>query len=83
MIHLQPPIRQTITYKIWTQIPFTVPGPPENFHVVATTTTQCKVTWDAPNEMNGVIKGYHVYNGKNKDMQYEISCQMMGYMRCY
>ena len=43
---------------------FLVPDPPENVHVVATTTTQCRVSWEPPAQTNGILKGYYVYNGE-------------------
>lgn len=44
------------------------PGPPTNVRILGCTTTQLKVAWDPPDDTNGVLKGYYVYNGKKCDM---------------
>ena len=41
-----------------------VPGPPVNVSVIGRTATQLKVSWLPPEDLNGILKGYYVYNGK-------------------
>lgn len=46
------------------QLLFTVPTAPQNIRIVGYTISQLKVGWDPPDQINGTIKGYHVYLGK-------------------
>ncbi|XP_064616049.1 LOW QUALITY PROTEIN: uncharacterized protein LOC135480207 [Liolophura sinensis] len=42
----------------------TVPGAPSNPRILGCTATQLKVAWDPPEQANGILKGYYVYNGQ-------------------
>lgn len=41
------------------------PTEPLNLKVIGATTTLIKIAWDPPDKMNGVFKGYYVFNGEN------------------
>lgn len=40
-----------------------VPTEPLNLKVAGSTSTLLKITWDPPDKLNGLMKGYYVYNG--------------------
>ncbi|XP_060068103.1 uncharacterized protein LOC132548269 [Ylistrum balloti] len=40
-----------------------VPSAPQNLRVLGCTITQLKIGWDPPEHLNGVLKGYTVYQG--------------------
>jgi hypothetical protein len=41
-----------------------VPTAPQNLRIMGFTITQLKIGWDMPEQINGTMKGYHVYLGK-------------------
>jgi len=41
-----------------------VPTAPQNLRIMGFTITQLKIGWDPPEQINGTMKGYHVYLGK-------------------
>ncbi|KAL8562936.1 hypothetical protein ACOMHN_004628 [Nucella lapillus] len=41
-----------------------LPGPPSSVQVLGCTISQLKVGWEPPEQCNGVIKGYYVYQGR-------------------
>jgi hypothetical protein len=43
---------------------FVAPGAPQNLRILGSTTSQLKVGWEPPEDPNGVLKGYYVYNGE-------------------
>lgn len=43
----------------------TLPTEPQNLKIVGTTTSIIKIAWDPPENMNGLFKGYFIYNGEN------------------
>ncbi|CAG5115519.1 unnamed protein product, partial [Candidula unifasciata] len=42
-----------------------LPEAPQNLRVLGSTATQLKFGWNPPNIVNGVLKGYYVYQAKN------------------
>ena len=43
---------------------YLVPTAPQNLRIIGFTITQLKIGWDPPEQINGTMKGYHVYLGK-------------------
>ncbi|KAK3087329.1 hypothetical protein FSP39_004729 [Pinctada imbricata] len=41
-----------------------VPSPPQNLRVLGCTITQLKIGWDPPDQVNGALKGYYVFQGE-------------------
>ncbi|XP_071156060.1 uncharacterized protein [Mytilus edulis] len=56
-----------------------VPTAPQNIRIVGYTISQLKVGWDPPDQINGTIKGYHVYLGeKVHEHTTELQCIISG-----
>ncbi|XP_063423739.1 uncharacterized protein LOC134707680 isoform X3 [Mytilus trossulus] len=56
-----------------------VPTAPQNIRIVGYTISQLKVGWDPPDQINGTIKGYHVYLGeKMHEHTTELQCIISG-----
>lgn len=41
------------------------PSEPNNLKAINSTTSIIKISWEPPSRMNGIFKGYFVYNGEN------------------
>ncbi|XP_052091160.1 uncharacterized protein LOC127728036 isoform X3 [Mytilus californianus] len=56
-----------------------VPTAPQNIRIVGYTISQLKIGWDPPDQINGTIKGYHVYLGeKVHEHTTELQCIISG-----
>lgn len=56
-----------------------LPTEPLNFVCAGATTTLIKLTWDPPEFMNGIFKGYYIYNGKTLvDQTNDLMCVVTG-----
>ncbi|CAC5417187.1 unnamed protein product [Mytilus coruscus] len=56
-----------------------IPTAPQNIRIVGYTISQLKIGWDPPDQINGTIKGYHVYLGeKVHEHTTELQCIISG-----
>lgn len=47
---------------------FPVPGPPTELRILGSTITQLKIGWDPPDNPNGVLREYYIYQGMKEHL---------------